>query len=100
MRYIVLFEDTPGADPGLRARHMPAHLDFLEGAANQILSAGPLRDGTDAPAGGLWIVEADGVAAVEALIHRDPFFPTGLRKSWRVLAWTRVIDGGRRLLPL
>lgn len=100
MRYIVFFEDAPGADPGLRAKHMPAHLGFLEAVHPQVLAAGPLRDGAGEPAGGLWIVEADGDEAVEGLIHRDPFFPTGLRKSWRILAWTRVFEGGRRLPAL
>lgn len=99
MRYIVLFEDSSDVNPGLRARHMPAHLDFLEGSAPPVLSAGPLRDGDGEAAGGLWIIEADDAAAVEDLIRRDPLFPTGLRKSWRILAWTRVFDGGRRLSP-
>lgn len=97
MHYIVLFEDAPDADPGLRMRHMPAHLDFLESAAPQVLSAGPLRDGDGQPAGGLWIVNAESLAAVEQLISRDPFLTTGLRKSWRILAWTRVFEHGERL---
>ena len=97
MRYIVLFEDAVDVDPDLRARYMPAHLDFLETARPQVLSAGPLRDGADHAAGGLWIVEADNADAVEQLIRRDPLFPTGLRRSWRILAWTRVFDGGQRL---
>lgn len=97
MRYIVLFEDAPDADPGLRTKNMPAHLDFLDSAAPQVLSAGPLRDGDGQPAGGLWIVEADSVGDVEDLVRRDPLFATGLRKSWTVRAWTRVFDNGRRL---
>lgn len=97
MRYIVLFQDSTDADPGLRTQHMAAHLDFLESAASQIRSAGPLRDGDGQPAGGLWIVDTDSVAAVEGLIRRDPFLATGLRRGWRILAWTRVFDGGRRL---
>ncbi|HQU68127.1 MAG TPA: YciI family protein [Albidovulum sp.] len=97
MRYIILFEDAPDADPGLRIKNMPAHLDFLESAAPQLLSAGPLRDGDGQPAGGLWIVEAESLAEVEDLIRRDPLFATGLRKSWAVHAWTRVFDHGQRL---
>lgn len=97
MRYIVLFQDSTDADPGLRTRHMPAHVAFLEGAAPKVLAAGPLHDGDGQPFGGLWIVEANGVAAVDELVRRDPFFATGLRKSWKIHAWTRVFDGGRRL---
>lgn len=36
-------------------------------------------------------------AAVGTLVREDPFWPTGLRSSVRVLAWTQVsADGARR----
>ncbi len=97
MLQIVLFEDDPGAKPALRQRHMQAHLAFLEANAAQILAAGPLHDRNGAPIGGLWLVEAPDTNAVEALIHADPFWPTGLRRSTRILPWTRVFADGRRL---
>jgi len=96
MIYIVLFEDDP-ARADMRQRHMPDHLAFLERNAGRIRAAGPLRDtATDAPAGGLWLVEADGPAAVAALYREDPFWPTGLRRSVRVLEWSQVFADGRR----
>jgi hypothetical protein len=96
MLYIVLFEDDP-ARAGMRPRHMPAHLAFLEANAGRIRAAGPLRDpAADAPAGGLWLVDADGPAAVAALTEADPFWPTGLRRSIRILEWTQVFADGRR----
>jgi hypothetical protein len=96
MLYIVLFEDDP-ARADMRPRHMPAHLAFLEANAGRIGAAGPLRVPTaDAPAGGLWLVEADSPAAVAALTEADPFWPTGLRRSIRVLEWTQVFADGRR----
>ena len=97
MLYIVLFEDDP-ARADMRPRHMPAHLAFLEGNADRIRAAGPLRDpASDAPAGGLWLVEADSPAAVTALTREDPFWPTGLRRSIRILEWTQVFADGRRI---
>ncbi|MEL6220281.1 MAG: YciI family protein [Pseudomonadota bacterium] len=97
MLYAVLFEDAADAPADLRRQYMAAHLDFLTTHSDQILAAGPLSEG-EAPAGGLWLVEADKPTAVEALIHADPFWPTGLRASVRVLAWTRVFANGQRLI--
>jgi hypothetical protein len=98
MLYIVLFEDDP-ARADIRPRHMPAHLAFLEGNADRIRAAGPLRDtAAGTPAGGLWLVEADSPAAVAALTEGDPFWPTGLRCSIRILEWTQVFADGRRRL--
>ena len=31
------------------------------------------------------------------LVHEDPFWPTGLRKSVRVLLWKRVFADGKSL---
>ncbi len=96
MMYAVLFEDDAGrAD--MRPKHMPDHLEFLESNASRILDAGPLKDAeSDAPAGGLWIVEADSPQTVQSLIRADPFWSTGLRKSVRVLEWTQVFSKGKR----
>ena len=96
MIYVVFLEDDTGrAD--MRAKHMPDHLSFLERNASSILAAGPLKDtASDAPAGGLWIVQADSLESVQSLIEADPFWPTGLRKSVRILEWTRVFSDGKR----
>jgi len=98
MIYAILFEDNEQhADK--RALHMQDHLAFLSENAKSISSAGPLKDARDEmPAGGLWIVEADSADAVQALVERDPFWPTGLRKSVRILQWTQVFADGERLL--
>lgn len=95
--HVVLFTDSPDADPGLRARHMPAHLAFLDARSTRIRAAGPLHDPEGAGAGGMWMVEAHDAAEVEALIRQDPFWTTGLRGTHRVLMWTRVHADGHRL---
>jgi uncharacterized protein len=97
MLYVILFEDEENrAD--MRTRHMAEHLAFLEAKAASIKSAGPLSDAdTGAVAGGLWLVEAESLEAAQALYRADPFWPTGLRKSVRVLHWRRVFADGRRL---
>ncbi len=98
MKFVVLFEDNSGMGSAVRTQHMPQHLDFLEANQQQILAAGPLSASDGAGAGGLWLVQADNEEAVQALIHEDPFWPTGLRKSVKVLEWKQVFANGIRLI--
>lgn len=93
MLYAVLFNDNPAAQPDLRQRHMAAHLEFLAANAG-IQAAGPLSEDGN-PAGGLWLVQAEDVQQVEALIRKDPFWPTGLRDTHRILAWSQVHNAPR-----
>ena len=95
MLFAVLFEDNDGfAD--IRPKLMPDHLAFLERNASSVRAAGPLKDADGIPAGGLWLVSAESRDAVRALVEADPFWPTGLRKSVRVLEWTQVFAEGER----
>lgn len=98
MKFLVLFQDSASAEPGLRQRHMAQHLDFLERNAGSVQAAGPLLTPKGDAAGGAWIVEAESVQAVEMLIHEDPFWPTGLRETIEVLQWNQVFADGRRLI--
>jgi uncharacterized protein YciI len=63
-----------------------------------IEAAGPLSDDGGKGRDGLWIIEAEGREDVERLIHEDPFWPTGLRKSLSILKWTQVFAAGSRLI--
>ena len=97
MLYAVFFTDDPDR-AAMRDRLMPDHLAFLEAHGDRIRAAGPLREAADGtPAGGLWLVEAESPQAVAALYEADPFWPTGLRRSIRVLRWSQVFADGRRL---
>lgn len=98
MLYVVLFEDNPQIVGDVRQRHMPQHLAFLERNKSFITAAGPLRTTEGEPAGGLWLLEAETPNDVVALVQEDPFWPTGLRKSFRILAWSQVFADGKRLL--
>jgi uncharacterized protein len=99
MLFAVLFEDNDACADEVRSRYMQDHLDFLERGASMIKAAGPLRQNGHTPAGGLWLVEAGSRDAVDQLVHSDPFWPTGLRRSVRVLEWQQVFADGARLLP-
>ena len=79
---------------------MAAHLSFLEARADRITAAGPLSTPSGEAAGGLWLVEADSESDVEQLVYDDPFWPTGLRKSFAILNWKKVYaDGSRQINP-
>ena len=78
----------------MRTKHMAEHLDFLKQNEKYISAAGPITDtADDAPAGGLWLVSARSHQDVKDLVEADPFYPTGLRKSFRILQWTQVFSG-------
>ena len=98
MLYAVIFEDESSRAEE-RPRLMPKHLAFLEQRAQAVQAAGPLKDTADgSAAGGLWLVQAKDPEAVRALVEADPFWPSGLRKSVRILEWTQVFaEGARRI---
>ncbi len=98
MKFVVLFEDDLSAGSDVRRQHMPAHLAFLEKHAGKVRAAGPLVMSDGHGAGGLWVVDAVDPSEVNALVKEDPFWPTGLRKSVRILAWNQVFADGRRLI--
>lgn len=96
MKFVVIFVDDENADPNIRGAFMEQHLRFLEDQAHQVEAAGPLLDADGAAHGGLWLVEAEDEAAVDALVKADPFWPTGLRASYDIKAWRQVFASGRR----
>jgi len=96
MLYAALFEDNPEVGGEVRQRHMAAHLAFLERNAAKIAAAGPLLSSGGRAEGGLWLVEAADRDEIDALVKDDPFWPTGLRRSVRILAWHQVFADGRR----
>ena len=97
MLFAVIFEDNPALGAEVRRQHLPAHLAFLERHATAIKAAGPLQEASGKPAGGLWLVETQDVDAVDLLVKEDPFWPTGLRSSVRILRWSQVFVDGRKL---
>jgi uncharacterized protein YciI len=97
MKFVVLFEDDPDAGADIRRHHMSEHLAFLERNCRKISAAGPLKTPGGQGAGGIWIVDASDPGEVDQLVKQDSFWPTGLRKSVRILAWNQVFAEGKRL---
>ena len=95
MIYVILFEDNEEFSDR-RAKYMEQHLAFLRAHANNIISAGPLlEENTQQGAGGLWLVEGQDVETIQSLITTDPFWNTGLRKSYQILQWKQVFSEGK-----
>ncbi len=98
MKYAILFEDDD-AFAHMRPKFMAEHLQFLADNSDRIEIAGPMKDAVSAePAGGLWLVDADSAEQAQALIESDPFWPTGLRKTIRILEWTQVYAHGKKMI--
>lgn len=94
MLFVVQFEDVYAVQPHRlpeRAAHMAEHLAFLAGHGDRVVAAGALRASADGvPSGGIWIIDAESVAAAEALYKNDPFWKAGLRASVRVSHWAKA----------
>jgi uncharacterized protein YciI len=100
MKFVVLFEDNLATGADVRRTYMPEHLAFLELNAAKIQAAGPLQESDGQAAGGVWLVNANDLSEVDALVREDPFWPTGLRRSVRILWWNQVFADGRRLIAV
>jgi len=97
MKFIVLFEDNPAIGLDVRKMHMQQHLTFLEKNNQQIDTAGPLQSADGTAAGGLWIVNGESEEIAEELVRADPFWPTGLRQSYKIMRWSQVFADGKVL---
>lgn len=88
--FVAIFEDDQEAAPRVRAIAEEAHVAWLEDHREHVLVAGALRplDGGE-PTGGLWLIEADTAEIARRICVEDPFYVEGLRKSFRLEAWSR-----------
>ena len=90
MLFIVRFTNNPDR-VGLISQYYPAHLQWLKERESVILVPGAIRTEPDAPTvGGLWIVQAENKAEVEALFQTDPFWVQGLRQGYEILYWYKA----------
>ena len=79
------------ADPDLRARVRPRHLDYLGGLHEdgRVVSAGPFGDGS----GALVVYEAADLAAAQALVDADPYAVEGVMRAPLLREWKVVLGG-------
>ncbi|RMP31108.1 YciI family protein [Pseudomonas coronafaciens] len=90
MLFAVFFEDKP-EESEVRKKNLIDHIQWLERHKELILVGGSLREHPSSdPLGGLWLVEAESKETVTRLIHTDPFWIEGLRKSFKILHWSKA----------
>ena len=80
----------------LRAATRPAHLEYLNRLAAQLMLAGPVSaDGK--PVGSLLIIEAESQQAAEEFVAADPYALAGLFAQVRVRPFRVVFQDGKQV---
>lgn len=90
MLYAVRLFDRPDRI-AVRREFSKAHVAWLDSNSERILIGGSLREAPGAtPIGGLWLVEANSKAEVEAIVFTDPFWTNGLRERYEIYFWSKA----------
>lgn len=98
MLFAVIFADKVD-QAELRAKHLRAHIAWVDEHKNSVLVAGSLRhEPSHIPRGGLWVVEAESKDAVFELMKTDPFYTCGLRQGVEVLHWSKALQHHKALV--
>ena len=82
--------DKPNALP-VRMAAREAHLAYWAARPGLTRLGGPFLDANGDMAGSLLIVEAESLAAAEALAASDPYVPAGLFERWEVRPWRMTL---------
>ena len=89
MPYFVLTYDVVDDFVNKRTPFRPAHLNEVRAAheRGQLVMAGALSE----PAEALLIFRVSDKSIVEDFVTNDPYFKSGLVKTWKVRPWTVVV---------
>lgn len=88
--FAVLAMDKPNhLEKRLETR--PAHLQYWEDNAGQMVLAGPFLDEDEKPIGSMMVVNAEDRAAAEKLVDGDPYAIEGVFQSVEIKPWNWVI---------
>lgn len=88
--FAVLAMDKPNhLEKRLETR--PAHLQYWEDKADQMVLAGPFLGEDEKPIGSMMVVRAKDKAAAETLVGADPYAVAGVFASVEVKPWNWVI---------
>ena len=88
MLFAIICTDKPGS-LDLRLATRPAHLAYLETVT--VKGAGPFLDAAGNPNGSLVIIEANDLAAAQAIAADDPYAKAGLFASVDIRPWKWLI---------
>lgn len=90
MLFALICTDKPG-QLETRLSNRPAHLEFLDSLGGRLKAAGPFLGPDDKPCGSLVIIDANDLAAAEAIAAADPYAKAGLFSSVEIRPWKWLI---------
>lgn len=90
MPWTVILWDGPGA-PGLRQRHLGAHLAYAESVMDRLLVGGPFRRPDGTFVGSLLVVDAETEDEVRMILEGDPYFQAGVWSDVRIEPFRPVV---------
>lgn len=92
MPYYLLLYDVTDDYAEARIPHREEHLGLARRShgAGEIVFAGAYGD---PPEGAAIVFRADGPAAAEEFVRRDPYVRSGIVTRWRIVPWHVVIGG-------
>ncbi len=77
----------------IRAKVMPAHVEYLDKAPIKLVMSGPLTsDAGDAIVGSLYVVEAEGRAAIDEFCKNDPLIQADVWEYSQIRAFNKRVD--------
>ena len=89
MHYLLLYDYVEDAVER-RAPYREEHIRLAREAEErgELVMAGAFADPVD---GAVFLFRADGPAAAEGFVRRDPYVANGIVTGWRIRPWTVVI---------
>lgn len=90
MHWVVIFEESAGmAD--VRRKYESDHLAYLRANCAEILRAGGLRAGPEAPfRGGLWVLAPMPRERAVQLVEQEPYF-VHTRRPYQLFQWGKAL---------
>jgi uncharacterized protein YciI len=90
MLYALICTDKPD-HLEVRLANRPDHLAWLESLGSRMKAAGPFLDASEKPSGSLVVIEAESLAAAQALAAQDPYAKAGLFAAVDIRPWKWLI---------
>jgi uncharacterized protein YciI len=91
MYFAVSFRNPPGSE-AMRAQHVEAHRAYLKATQTCILAGGAIAEADGKTlCGGLYIIEANDLAAAQKWVDDDPFTKAGIRIQMKIDPWLLAV---------
>ena len=92
--FAMIARDKPGALPQRQAIR-PEHLRHLDGLGDKLVLAGPFQQPDGQATGSFVVIEAEDLAAANALFETDPYVRHGVFESWDVSRWALTFNNSQ-----